>query len=304
MKSRLRRSIAEHPIAAFLLMLYPISWIIFAPALLGKSGFGIIPVDIPYQVSVLLVTLLGLTSVAFLVTRIADGKAGIRTLRRHYYQFRAAPQWYGGAVFGPPLVLLIAGLAIHGPSVLGPVGSNLTKIPTTYLFQVALIAILISIWEEGAWMAFMTARLQSRFGPVWASVLVAPCFGFIHFPLFFIIGGLSTGRPPASQFLLYAFFLLIGYSVQVRVLITWLFNATGCSLPVVALFHASMDTTASGAVLATFFPAVDGGFLYIGFAVVAVLLIVITRGRLGYLPVQPASVEQPSVQAAVQAGNT
>ena len=294
---QIRQSIAKHPIAAFLLMLYPISWILFVPALLGKSGLGIIPVDIPAQVSILLATVFGLTAVAFLVTRIADGKEGTHALRRHYYQFRAAPQWYLAAVFGPPLVLLMAGLVLHGTSVLGPIGSNLAKIPTAYLFQVALIAVLISVWEEGAWMAFMTARLQKRIGPVWASVVVAPCFGFIHFPLLLINGGVSQGRPQGSQILLVAFFLLIGYSVQVRILITWLFNSTGGSLPVVALFHASMDTTA-GAALVTFFPAIDGGYLYIGFAVVAVVLVVATRGRLGYRDEPTEGETSPTAQVA------
>jgi len=60
------------------------------------------------------------------------------------------------------------------------------------------------------------------------------------------------------------------------------FNSTGDSLPVVALLHASIDTTASGAVLAVFYPGVDGRLLYVGIAVVAVLLIATTRGRLGY----------------------
>jgi hypothetical protein len=40
--------IKDHPVAAFLLMLYPVEWIIFVPVLLGKSGFGIISIDIPY----------------------------------------------------------------------------------------------------------------------------------------------------------------------------------------------------------------------------------------------------------------
>ena len=286
--SRLRGWIATHPVAGFLVILYPITWILFLPAVLGKSGFGVIPVDIPYQVSVLLATFLGLTSVAFLVTRIADGKEGTRALRRHYYQFRAAPQWYLGAIFGPPIVLLVADFLIHGPSVFAAIGNNFTKIPTAFLLQVLLFALLINLWEEGAWVGFMTARLQPRVGPFWASVLVAPCFGFVHFPLFFIAGGLGPDHIQPSQFLMYAFFLLIGFSVQVRILATWLFNSTGGSLPVVALFHSSMDATSSVAVLALFFqPGGDSGWLYIGFAVIAVLLVVATRGKLGYKP-EPA----------------
>ena len=71
-------------------------------------------------------------------------------------------------------------------------------------------------------MAFMTARLQRRWGPVVASLIVAPCFGFLHFPLFFVTGGLiDNARPQGGQVLEYAFYLLILFSVPVRILITW-----------------------------------------------------------------------------------
>jgi membrane protease YdiL (CAAX protease family) len=298
----IKRSIARHPISAFLMLLYPVSWLLFLPDLLGKSGFGIIPVDIPAQLGILLVTIFGLTSVAFLVTRIADGKEGTRALRRHYYRFRAAPQWYLLAIFGPPMLLLLAGLGLRGGSVLSPIGHNAAQIPTTYLLNVALIAVLISVWEEGGWMAFMTARLQPRLGPLWASVIVAPFFGFIHFPLFLITGGLiDNARPQGAHIFEYAFYLLVLFAIPVRVVITWVFNSTLGSLPVVALLHASIDTTASGAVLTAFYPAVDGRLLYVGIAVVALIVIAATRGRLGYQRENPTAIRELPTAAAAHA---
>jgi uncharacterized protein len=294
----IKQRIARHPIAAFLLLLYPIVWIVCIPSLLGKSGFGVIPVDIPAQVGILLATILGLTGVAFLVTRIADGKAGTSALRRHYYQFRAAPHWYLLAIFGAPILLLTVGVVTRGGAALTQLGSHAAQIPTSYLMNLVLIAILISVWEEGAWMAFVTARLQRRWGPMWASVAVAPCFGFVHFPLLYITGGLiDNARLQGGQFIEYAVYLLFLFSIPVRLLITWVFNSTQGSLPVVALMHASIDTTASGAVLTTFFPGIDGRLLYLAIAVVAVVLIVVTRGRLGYrvdtAAVGPSLVAQP-----------
>lgn len=298
----IKQSIARHPVGAFLLMLYPLSWLLFLPAVLGKSGLGIIPVDIPAQVGILLVTIFGLTSIAFLVTRIADGREGTRALRRHYYQFRAGPQWYLLAIFGPPLLMVLAGLALRGAGALSPIGDNAAQIPTTFLLNVALVAILISVWEEGGWMAFVTARLQPRLGPVWASVAVAPFFGFIHFPLFLITGGLiDNARPEGVHVLEYAFYLLVLFSVPVRIVITWVFNSTHGSLPVVALLHASIDTTASGAVLAAFFPAVDGRLLYVGIAVVALIVIVATKGRLGYPAHQTSATSELPAPAGAPA---
>lgn len=283
MRSQIRQSIATHPVAAFLVILYPVSWILFLPDLLGKSGFGVLPVDIPAQVGILLVTIFGLTGVAFLVTRTADGETGTRALRRHYYKFRTGLPWYLLALVGAPILLLLTGVATHGLGVFTPIARHATSIPTTYLLNVVLIAILISVWEEGAWMAFMTERLQRRWGPVRASIIVAPFFGLVHFPLFFVTSGLiDNARPQGGQILEYAFYLLVLFSVPVRILITWVFNSTGGSLPVVALLHASIDTSASAAVLVAFYPAVDGRLLYVAIAVVAAVLVIGTRGRLGY----------------------
>lgn len=178
---------------------------------------------------------------------------------------------------------MLVGLLTRGGSALSPLGHHGPEIVTGYLLNLVAIAVLISIWEEGAWMGFVTARLQRRWGPAWASVAVAPLFGFVHFPLFFIVGGLMDGgRPQGGQIFEYAFYLLILFSVPVRILITWVYNSAGGSLPVVALLHASIDTTASAAVLTTFYPDVDGRLLYVAIAVVALGLVVITRGRLGY----------------------
>src|SRR6266702_6410505 len=223
--ARFKRAVHDHPLAAFLLILYPVSWVLFKPA----------------------------------------------------------PPWYVLALLGAPVLLLCMGLAIHGTSAFTPIAHNAAQIPTAYLVNVVLIAILISVWEEGAWLAFVTARLQPRLGPMWASVVVAPLFGFIHFPLFFVTGGLiDNARPQGVHVIEYAFYLLVFFSVPVRILMTWVFNSTRGSLPVVALLHASIDTTASGAVLLAFYPAVDGRLLYVGIAIVVVVVVAATRGWLGY----------------------
>ena len=62
------------------------------------------------------------------------------------------------------------------------------------------------LWEETSWSGFVTSRLQARYGPLRASLIVAPLFGLYHFPLFFIIGGLSDdpNHLPIAQFPMYA----------------------------------------------------------------------------------------------------
>ena len=297
--SSLRATVAKHPGGAFLAFFYVTSWILFLPALLGTLGFGLIPVEIPAQPSILLLSLIALAGGAFLITRIADGKEGTRDLRQRYFTWRTGPQWYLLALFGAPLLLLIGGAMVQGPAILGAFVAKLPQFVPTYVFSVVLIALLISIWEETGWMAFLTARWQKRFGPVIASLIIAPLFGLGHFPLLFISGGLTdSGRLAPSEVPEYLFYLVVLFSVPVRLILTWVFNSTGRSLPLVALLHASFDTTASGAILTGFYPDVDGRLLYFGLAIVAIGVLVITRGRLGYrespAPMMPGAIPAPS----------
>jgi len=292
--SSLRATIARYPAGAFLIFFYVTGWIFFLPALLGASGFGLLPYDLVPQPSILLLTLVGLAGGAFLVTRIADGKDGVRELRSRYFTWRTGPQWYLLALFGAPLLLLVGAGVLQGPSTLGAFGANLPQFLPNYVVQVVLIAVLISLWEETGWMAFLTARWQKRFGPVLASLMVAPLFGLGHFPLLFLAGGLTdSGRLTTSEVPEYIFYLLVLFAVPVRLILTWVFNSTGGSLPLVALLHASFDVTASAAILTGFYPGLDGRLLYFGLAIVAIGVLVLTRGRLGYR--QPTPASQPVV---------
>src|SRR5712691_12343329 len=145
-------------------------------------------------------------------------------------------------------------------------------------------------------MAFLTARWQKRFGPVLASLAVAPLFGLGHLPLLFISGGITdSGRLAPADVPEYLFYLLVLFSVPVRLILTWVFNSTGGALPLVALLHASFDVTGSTAVLTGFYPGVDGRLLYFGLAIVAIAVLIITRGKLGYreAPAAPAPALAP-----------
>jgi membrane protease YdiL (CAAX protease family) len=144
------------------------------------------------------------------------------------------------------------------------------------------------------------------YGPLRASLIVAPLFGIYHIPLFFIIGGLSDSpdRLSIAQLPLYLGFLLVVFSGPMRILLTWVYNSTGGSLPVVALFHASINATGGAAILATFFAGVDGLLVYAALAVLALVVIVATRGRLGLsrtveIEAQPSSLTKPAVGSGI-----
>ncbi len=134
------------------------------------------------------------------------------------------------------------------------IANNVASIPTEFVLGIFVLALFGNLWEETSWSGFVTNRLQARFGPLKASLIVAPLFGLYHLPLFFIIAGLDSGpnHLPLAQFPLYLAFLLIVFSGPMRILLTWIYNSTGQSLPVVSLFHASINATGGVAILATY----------------------------------------------------
>jgi membrane protease YdiL (CAAX protease family) len=294
-----RSSIARHPIASFLLLFYGLGWACFVPSLLGAQGFGILPADIPLDPFRLL-SIVFFALVPFVVTRIVDGPGSAGRLFRQVRHVRVGPQWYLIALFGPPAALFVAAILLKGTAPIEALAANITSIPTTFVLGVVVLALLGNLWEETSWSAYVTARLQARVGPLRASLIVAPLFGLYHLPLFFIIGGLgdSPNHLPIAQLPLYLGFLLIVFSGPMRILLTWVYNSTGGSLPIVALFHASINATGGAAILATFFAGVDGILVYAALAVLALIVIVATRGRLGLprpdgIETTPSSLTQP-----------
>jgi membrane protease YdiL (CAAX protease family) len=288
-----RSLMTRHPIASFLVLFYGLGWACFLPSLLGTQGFSLIPADIPLDPF----RLLGIVCFAiipFVVTRIVGAGPG-RSLSGQVRHVRVGPQWYLVALFGPPFALLMGAIIVKGTAPVIAIANNIASIPTEFVLGIVVLALLGNLWEETSWSGFVTNRLQARFGPLKASLIVAPLFGLYHLPLFFIIAGLDSGpnHLPIAQFPLYLAFLLIVFSGPMRILLTWIYNSTGQSLPVVSLFHASINATGGVVILATYFAGVDGLLLYAALAGMAVIVVAATRGRLG-LPTTDGIAAQPS----------
>lgn len=291
----MRTWIRQHPLGAYLTMLYPLAFLFNLPALLGKEGLGVLTADVPFVLGILPSTILGLAGLAFLVTGISDGKLGVRDLFRRFYAFRAGPQWYLLAVGLVPALLFLVSLGMHGAAALSPFGTHAPELVTVYLQSVVIFAILINLSEECGWTAFVTERLQRRWGPLRTCFAVGPMMGAIHLPLLFVAGAVSaSGRIQLKDLPLALFVLLVGYAIPFRIIITWVYNSTGHSLPIIALLHSSFDQVAAAAVLGTFFLGMDAIWIDIVPVPVALAIVVLTRGRLGY---QPDIAPTPDVSA-------
>lgn len=302
--SPLRRMVARHPVAAFLVMAFLFSWTIMLPSLLSESGFGVLPFALPWQVFGSLMSIFGLALPAFLVTAATEGEAGVRDLLHRILRWRVGVHWYLLALFGLLVVTLLGAIPFLGAAPLEALAQNWTLLFTVFLPGVLVPFVFVNLWEETAWTGFMQHTLQERRGPVLASVIVAPFFALIHMPGFFVAGFISDERTPLSEFpaVLVQVGVLAVFAIFIRVLIMWLYNGSGYSLLIVGLFHSAFNM-ANGQKITPELLLLPAGLASVIPSVVvlvlAVLLAVLTRGRLGYEPGRAVPhVDEPGGAAA------
>jgi membrane protease YdiL (CAAX protease family) len=276
----------RHPLAVFLVLAYGAAAAIFALPLLAANGIGIIDLELPGMAPFILLAAFALTGAAFVTTALAEGRAGVRGLRRRVFHFRVRPTWYALAMLLLPGVALISTIPFAG---IAPI-VKLIGSPDLVLGVVilgALVAfLLVNWWEEVGWTGFVLDRLQRQIGPIGASVVTTWLQALIHVPLVFVAGGVTDGRVPMEQipFYLVALFVL---PIPVRLMLTWLYNTSGRSLPIVGMTHAGLGVATGTAFIPVIAPGVAPVVVYAGFAVLAAIILIATRGRLGYEAQEP-----------------
>src|SRR3954452_25043014 len=114
-RSAVTQWIRRHPVLAYLILAYTVSWTIFLVPVLSKEGLGLLGFDAPpIQVFILLVSVLGLAGSAFTITAVVDGRAGVRRLASRLVRWRVGLQWYLIAIFGLPVVALLGVSIVYG----------------------------------------------------------------------------------------------------------------------------------------------------------------------------------------------
>ena len=293
------QQIRRHPVAALLVAAYTLAVVIFAVPVLSTRGLGILPIELPGNEPFLLLITFSMVGVSFGITAITDGRDGVRELRRRAFRFLVSPAWYVTALVLLPLAALVMAVAIEGTEVVSALAAE-PAIAVGWLVEIAVAYFLINLWEELTWSGFVLHRLQPRFGPLRATALTTWAHAALHLPLLFVLGGVSDD-PIAVE--MYPFYLaaLFVFPLGNRTVATWLYNRSGHSVPVAGLTHSSWNLATGGAMLPALVPTAEPVFSYIGFAVVAAIIIVATRGRLGYR--QGGSAPSAAVAGAHAAAN-
>jgi uncharacterized protein len=285
--SALRRLVARHPVAVFLVMVYAVNIAVALVPVLTRRDilpFGLAPYDS-------LGHILGVALPAFIVVAAMNGQAGVRDLASRSLRWRVGVRWYLVALFGVPVAVVLCASAIFGLAPLNALVEKWQLLFTVVLPQLVLLIVFFNLAEEVGWTGFLQARLQERHGPWKACLIVTVPFALFHLPSWMVEFGLGL----AQLHLALALTGIFGVSQLFgRVIIMWLYNNTNQSVLLVGMFHSSFNVTASA--FGPFIPVPAGSTFLIAAPVVAaaaVLLVVFTKGRLSYEPErtpQPAAV--------------
>ena len=275
--------IRQHQIAAYFTLAFAITWALHMPMALGKQGLGIFPYKVPiawFMILFILGAIAGPTLGAYLVTNALDGKDGRRKLFRRYFQWRVGLPWYVLAIFGFPMIYLIVGSVVLGNVPLADMAANWATFFSPYLIAVLIFPAFITWGEEPGWRGFALTRLQEHYHPLLSTAIVGFMHGLWHLPVFTFV----SGPIPLGPFDLPGFALNIATTIATAMLFTWVFNHAGGSVLIAVLIHASLNATQGWmSVLIPDFPMEAAGKMIQGsYFVLAVALIFITKGRLGY----------------------
>lgn len=290
--------LARHPLVSFFVMAYAFAWLVELPVVLSETGTGLLPYTLPKPVIALSIagaTYLGPTVAAFIMTGVTEGRAGIRRLLRRYVQWRVGVQWYLFVLVGIPIIILLGAIVV--PGVLGSFEPLTLSLILAYPLAFATTLLLGGpLGEEPGWRGFALPRLMQRHGPLLGGTILGVLWACWHLPLFW--SGVWT--PPTIPNIL----MFIVMTTALTIIMTWVFNHVNGSLLITMLMHASFNTFANK-VEAPMFPAPilnEFGLLpvLIGFTATALVLIVVTRGRLGYEHYHPEEIAEPRPRREVQ----
>ena len=264
---RLQDAARGHPLRAFFLVTFAITWT-YEIVVCGLFDLEAIQWTIPAT--------FGPAIAAVLVTRAVEGRAGVRSFLRRLILWRVDVRWYLFALVALPAVV-VAGY-VFMPDAKQNVDDGALVIAATYASSLLILTLLGGGQEEPGWRGFALPRMQDRFGPLKASLVLGLIWGVWHLPLFVFLKDYDNADPGFVATALMFVVFTACYTVGLSVIFTWLVNHARQSILLAMLAHGSVNA-------ATNFAPATALPLMVSFMAVGVLALVIalaTHGQLGY----------------------
>jgi CAAX protease family protein len=222
-----RRSVRRWVCFAVIFAVAVVVWIVFDPITNKHMGW---PAGVACA-----------ATAAFLLSGFFSRRRGVRELLAPLATWRVGWSSYAVAfIMGPAILLLAVGLdlALGGELPAWPYG-----VPTIGLVVLSFlwIALFDGGMEEAGWRGFALPRLQSRFSPLVASVILGFFWALWHLPYY--ITGMYTSSSNTGAAGLTGILVRFVWVIPLALVFTWLYNRSRRSLLLLILLHVAFNTT-------------------------------------------------------------
>lgn len=233
----MKNLIKNHPVTAYYTMAFGWTWII----VFGMIFSGTVDVTTPSPLFIIGGILCNISPsiAAFIVTRITEGKEGVKRLKAGY-SVKNSFKWYALAILTVPILTILTTLISH-----------YTLRPYSFKFTAPLLAMGL-VWplfsshgEEFGWRGFIFPKLLTKHSPLKAAIILGIIWEIWHVPMHYM------AYKDYGAFMIPAF-LTVGFinlTLQ-TVIMTYIFTRTQRSIKLMVLYHY---TITSSSILVTAF---------------------------------------------------
>jgi len=214
----------RHPVVSYFALTFAISWLgalaVALPTLLRHQ-----PISKATGILMFPAMLLGPSLAGLLLTRVVDGRLGVRSLLSRISLRHVCSRWYAVLIL-PPLLVLAVLLLLKG--VVSPAFA-----PNFFALGV-VFGVPAGFLEEIGWTGYAFPKMRSANNAVAPAVLLGLLWSLWHLP---VVDHLGAAAPHGAYAL--PFFLAFGLAMTaMRVLIAWLYANTN-SILLAQLMHIS-----------------------------------------------------------------
>jgi membrane protease YdiL (CAAX protease family) len=236
----LKAFITRHPVAAYFVLTFTISWGGVLLVIGGPAGMaGTKAHDNPLFPLAVLAMVGGPSATGLLLTGLMDGSRGLREFGSRLLEWRVGVRWYVLALMTAPLVgtAVTLTLSLVSPEFLPAI--LVTDDKTALLLLGLVVGLTAGFFEELGWTGFAIPRLIRRYGVLRTGLIVGLLWSAWH--VLVVVWGIGdrAGAIPVPVFI---FVDGLAGLPAFRVLMVWVYDRTE-SLFVAIVMHVSITAT-------------------------------------------------------------